>query len=34
MRHMITPYQSIVYPRRLLGGNGRRCEPKQQERGI
>ena len=26
MYHIIAPYQRIVYPLRLMGGNGRRCE--------
>ena len=32
MHHVIAPSQSIVYPLRLIGGNGRRCEPYQQDR--
>ena len=27
LHHVIAPSQSIVYHLRLLGGNGRRCEP-------
>ena len=32
MHHVIAPSQSIVYPLGLLGGNGRRCVPLQQDR--